>query len=273
VSNAVSFLAPTKMVASSAKAPLLPRLFVLAAAVDRYRAPAPPLKLAVTDAKSFVAAVGQGAKPLYRITPYELYDEQATVANIDKALDQVAAEAGPDDMLLVYLSGHGEQVDKEYYFIPQDFVLDANSDDAAIDKAIAKQGFSGEDLVMHLGKIAAKNGFLFLDTCHAGAIRLDTGPARINQESGRYILVASQRIQSALDSYDGKNGVFAYAVLEGLKGKARRDATRPVDNIDLGFYVSDRVAQLAKQKNYDQSSSFKISAEDARRFPIAAPQP
>jgi hypothetical protein len=60
-------------------------------------------------------------------------------------------------------------------------------------------------------------------------------------------------------------------VLEGLKGKARQNQSRPVDNIDLGFYVSDRVAQLAKQKNYDQSSSFKISAEDARRFPIAAP--
>jgi WD40 repeat protein len=271
VSNGVSFLAPTKAVVSSANTPLLPRLFVLAAAVDRYRPPAPPLGLAVTDAKSFVAAVTEGAKTLYRVSPYPLYDEQATVANIDAALDKIAGEAGPDDMLLVYLSGHGEQVDNEYYFIPQDIALSDSDDDAVIDTAIKKQGFSGEDLVAHLGKIAAKNGFLFLDTCHAGAIRLDTGPARINQESGRYILVASQRIQSALDSYDGKNGVFAYAVLEGLHGKARQDPSHPVDNIDLGFYVSDRVAQLAKQKNYDQSSSFKISAEDARRFPIAAP--
>ena len=229
------------------------------------------MKLAVGDSQSFVAAMRQGAKSLYRdITPYELYDEKATVANIDRALDDIAGQATADDMLLVYLSGHGEQVNNEYYFIPQDFVL-PDGDDDAIDKAIAAQGFSGEDLVAHLGKIGAKNGFLFLDTCHAGAIRLDTGPARINQESGRYILVASQRIQSALDSYDGKNGVFAYAVLEGLKGKARQNQSRPVDNIDLGFYVSDRVAQLAKQKNYDQSSSFKISAEDARRFPIAAP--
>ncbi len=274
VSNTVSFLAPAKVAAPNAPNPALPRLFILAAGIDHYRPPAPALDLAVTDAKSFVAAVKVGANPLYReINAYELYDEQASVAGIDKALDDIAAKAGPDDMLLVYLSGHGEQVDNEYYFIPQEFAMKDSDDDAAIDKAIATQGFSGENLVSHLGKIGAKNGFLFLDTCHAGAIHLDTGPARINQESGRYILVASQRIQSALDSFDGKNGVFAYAVLEGLRGKARQNPLKPVDNIDLGFYVADRVAELAKQKNYDQSSSFKISAEDARRFPIAAPPP
>ena len=274
VSSTVSFLAPAKVAAATAPKPALPRLFILAAGIDRYRPPAPALDLAVTDSKSFVAAVTQGAQSLYRdITAYELYDEQATVAGIDKALDDIAAQATPDDMLLVYLSGHGEQVNNEYYFIPQEFTMKDSDSDDEVDQEIAHQGFSGEDLVTHLGKIAAKNGFLFLDTCHAGAIHLDTGPARINQESGRYILVASQRIQSALDSYDGKNGVFAYAVLEGLKGKGRQNAAKPVDNIDLGFYVADRVTELAKEKNYDQSSSFKISAEDARRFPISSPSP
>ncbi|HEX3970856.1 MAG TPA: caspase family protein [Stellaceae bacterium] len=252
--------------------PPKPRLFVLAAGINKYIDPAPRLDLAVTDAKSFVAAVRQGAAPLYReVDTYELYDEQASVAGIGKALDDIASKAEATDVLLVYLAGHGEQVDKDYYFITQDFRMPAADDDAAIDDAVKKQGLSGEALVTHLGKIGTKNGFLFLDTCHAGAIKLDTGAARINQESGRYILVASQSIQEALDSFDGKNGVFAYAVLEGLKGKARPSATGPVDDIDLGFYVSNRVEELAKQKDHDQSSSFKISAEDARRFPIGQP--
>jgi len=274
VSDKISFLAPTNSGAPGAPAPAKAHLFILAVGIDKYRPPAPALDLAVTDTKSFVAAVTAGSKPLYGnpiVRP--LYDEEATVAGIDAALDDIAKNATADDILLVYLAGHGEQIDSDYYFITQDFVLPDSDDDTVIDKAIVKQSLSGEDLVAHLGKIAAKNGFLFLDTCHAGAIRLDTGAGRINQESGRYILVASQKIQSALDSYDGKNGVFAYAVLEGLKGKGRRDPSQPVDNIDLGFFVSDRVAQLAKQQNYDQSSSFKISAEDARRFAIVAPPP
>ena len=253
--------------------PPKPRLFVLAAGINNYVAPAPQLDLAVTDAKSFVAAVRQGAQPLYReVDAYELYDDQATADGVRKALDDIASKAESSDVLLVYLSGHGEQVDSDYYFITQDFRMPASDSDAAIDEAIKKQGLSGEDLVTHLGKIGTKNGFLFLDTCHAGAIKLDTGPARINQESGRYILVASQSIQEALDSFDGKNGVFAYAVLEGLKGKARQSPTGPVDDIDLGFYVASRVEELAKQKDHDQSSSFKISAEDARRFPIGQPR-
>jgi hypothetical protein len=257
---------------SPAPPPPKPRLFVLAAGVNKYVAPAPQLDLAVTDAKSFVAAVRQGAQPLYReVDAYELYDEQATTAGIAKAMDDIASKAESTDVLLVYLAGHGEQVDSDYYFITQDFRMPSSDDDAAVTDAIKKQGLSGEMLVTHLGKIGTKNGFLFLDTCHAGAIRLDTGPARINQESGRYILVASQSIQEALDSYDGKNGVFAYAVLEGLRGKARQAQSGPVDDIDLGFYVSNRVEELAKQKSHDQSSSFKISAEDARRFPIGQP--
>ena len=268
VSDDVALLAPSP----PAAAPPKPRLFVLAAGIDKYRAPAPALDLAVTDAKSFVAAVKQEAKPLYsEVDAYELYDDQASVAGIDKAFDDIATKATSNDVLLVYLAGHGEQVDSDYYFIAQNFRMPGDDSDAAIDDAIKKQGLSGEDLVAHLGKINTKNGFLFLDTCHAGAIRLDTGPARINQESGRYILVASQSIQEALDSFDGKNGVFAYAVLEGLKGKARQGGTGPVDDIDLGFYVSGRVEELAKQQNHDQSSSFKISAEDARRFPIGQP--
>jgi hypothetical protein len=269
VSDAVTLLAPAPPAAAAPK----PRLFVLAAGINKYVAPAPALDLAVTDAKSFVAAVRQEAKPLYReVDAYELYDDQATVAGVNKALDDIATKADSSDVLLVYLSGHGEQVDNDYYFITQDFRMPSADTDAALNDAIKKDGLSGEDLVAHLGKIGTKNGFLFLDTCHAGAIRLDTGPARINQESGRYILVASQSIQEALDSYDGKNGVFAYAVLEGLEGKARQNTTGPVDDIDLGFYVSSRVEELAKEHNHDQSSSFKISAEDARRFPIGQPQ-
>jgi WD40 repeat protein len=268
VSDDVTLLAS----APPAAAPPKPRLFVLAAGINKYQAPAPTLDLAVTDAKSFVAAVTQEAKPLYsEVDAYQLYDDEATVAGIDKALDDIARKATSSDVLLVYLSGHGEQVDNDYYFIAQNFRMPSSDSDTAIDDAIKQQGLSGEDLVAHLGKIDTKNGFLFLDTCHAGAIRLDTGPARINQESGRYILVASQSIQEALDSYDGKNGVFAYAVLEGLKGKARQGGSGPVDDIDLGFYVSGRVEELAKEQNHDQSSSFKISAEDARRFPIGQP--
>src|SRR5262249_23910608 len=93
--------------------PPKPRPFVLAAGVNNYIAPAPQLDLAVTDAKSFVAAVRQGAQPLYReVDAYELYDDHATAAGVGKALDDIAGKADSSDVLLVYLSGHGEQVDK-----------------------------------------------------------------------------------------------------------------------------------------------------------------
>ena len=47
-------------------------------------------------------------------------DEDPTRANILTALKAVADATGPDDLLLIYYSGHGDETDGESYLIARD---------------------------------------------------------------------------------------------------------------------------------------------------------
>ena len=90
--------------------------------------------------------------------------------------------------------------------------------------------------------------------------------ANVGHETGRYLLAVSSSVQEALDSYDNRNGVFVYAVREGLEGRAPHGANDIVSALSLGGYVSGRVGVLARQKHHDQDAMFK-AAQD-RSFPI-----
>lgn len=240
-------------------APQKPKLYVLAVGINAYSRAIGPLNFAVPDAKSFADAVRQGAGGLFReVEVIELYDEDARAQTVQGAMDRIGASANPEDTVLIYLSGHGVVTDQRYYFVTQN---------VAEPKAIPTDAFSEAMLVRGMAGIRAKNGMVFLDTCHAGAFSLDSA-SQLAHESGRYVLAAASSVEEALDSYDSKNGVFATAVLRGLKGAGSRPGEKSVNNFELGFFVTPQVKQLAEEKKHRQSARFKIAAEDAQPFPI-----
>ena len=85
---------------------------------------------------------------------------------------------------------------------------------------------------------------------------------------GRFLLAASTSVQEALDSYDERNGVFAYAVREGMRGRAAMDGEGRVSALALGEYVTRRVPQLAAEKQHRQDAVFRTAQRDLRGFPI-----
>ena len=132
-------------------------------------------------------------------------------------------------------------------------------------KAIQTAAFSEAMLVRGMAGIRAKNGMVFLDTCHAGAFSLDSA-SQLAHESGRYVLAGASSVEEALDSYDNKNGVFATAVLRGLRGAGARPGETVVNNFELGFFVRPQVKQLAEEKNHRQTAQFGFL--DANGFPF-----
>jgi hypothetical protein len=240
-------------------APQKPKLFVLVAGVNAYARAIGPLNFAVPDAKSFAATVRAGAGDLFReVEIIEFYDDKVRTQALVAAMDRIGAAANPEDTVLIYFAGHGVVADQRYYFVTHN-VTDP--------KAVAAEAFSEAMLVRGMAGIRAKNGMLFLDTCHAGAFSLDSA-SQLAHESGRYVLAAASSVEEALDSYDNKNGVFATAVLRGLKGSASRPGEKAVNNFELGFFVTPQVKKLAEEKNHRQSARFKIAADDAQPFPI-----
>ena len=258
-----------------------PSLFVLAAGVNSYRGHGlPPLQLARTDAEGFVTAVRAGAAGLFKSTQViELYDEGVTPSALADGFAKIAHDAQERDTVLVYLAGHGAMDHGSYFFVTQnvDLLSDGKRtglpEPKTVEEVYARampQSYTGPMLVEALGAIRARNGFIFLDTCHSGAINLDTGASNIGHETGRYILTAAASVEEALDRYDDKHGVFAAAVLQALQGKSDAGSDGIVDNFELGNFVRANVEVLAREvaPQHKQSARFKISSQDATPFPI-----
>lgn len=239
-----------------------PRLYILSVGIDHYKPAINTLGYAVADARAVTNDIRDHAPSRYAsVELVELYDADATVDRVLAAMKTLAAKAQNQDTVLIYLSGHGVTIDKRYYFVTQNVERF---------ETIPREALSETRLVRALGEIRARNGLVFLDTCHAGAFSLDSA-SQIAHESGRYVLAASASLEEALDSYDNRNGVFATAVLRGLNGGAA-PGSATVSNFDLGLYVTPLVKQLAGERNHHQSARFKIAAEDAEAFPIVQKQ-
>ena len=91
----------------------------------------------------------------------------------------------------------------------------------------------------------------------------------MNCETGRSLLAASTSVQEALDSYDDRNGVFAFALREALSGRAASDGEGRVSALAVGEWVTRRVPQLAAEKRHQQDAVFRTASRELRSFPLA----
>ena len=240
------------------------RLFVLAIGIDHFAAPTLALNYAVADAETFVRTIQRAGAHLFSaIDVTQLTDQQATRSAILDAFDRLAARIRPNDTFLFYVASHGvrSEGDGRFLLIPQD-VADVSSW-----QALGSAAIDETTLIGALSRIRARDALLFLDTCYSGAVTADA-LANVGHETGRYLLAASSSLQEALDSYDSNNGVFVYAVREGLQGRAPHGSDDVVSALGLGGYVAARVGQLARQKGHDQDAVFKTAQEELHSFPI-----
>ncbi|WP_451980753.1 caspase family protein [Azospirillum endophyticum] len=254
-----------------------PRLITFVVGIDKYRPAGTQLRFARADATSFAEAlrgripVGYDREQSLALST-TLYDEQASRDAVVAGLEALAANAREDDTVVLYLAGHGVIVPspkdpsvKLYHFITQDVT-------AATPEAIFREGLSEKDLNRLVSAISARNVLVMLDTCHSGAVSAGTVDKLYQDMGQRYLLAASSEQEEALDSYDGRNGIFAHAVLEGLKGKALLPGDEAIYNLTLGQYVNRAVPRLAREKKWHQSAIFKTGGNELNPFPLAAPQ-
>jgi hypothetical protein len=258
--------APLLVTRSGAAAPdRKGRLFILSVGIDTYANPTLALHYAVADARALTAGIGHAAAPLYSsVEVTELLDKEATRAGILAAFDALAARVRPNDTFLFYVASHGVLDEDTNRFL----LIPADMQDISSWQSMAAQSIDEGTLVGALSRIEARDALLFLDTCHSGEVTADS-LANVGHETGRYLLTASSSVQEALDSYDNRNGVFVYAVLEALAGRAGEDSDGNLGALSLGEYVSRRVGQLARQKGHEQDAVFRTAQRDLRSFPIA----
>ncbi len=242
------------------------RLILVAVGVDQYALADLNLRFAVADARTVVETLRQRAGGVFReVVATLLTDREATRERILAALSAAAQVAQPEDTFVLYLAGHGvrSEPDRRFLFLPHEVSSIANWD------TLRRVALDEDTLVGALARIRARDGFLFIDTCHAGQVTIDS-LAALGNETGRFLLAASTSVQEALDSYDDRNGVFAFAVREGLGGRAAMDGDGRVSALSLGEWVTRRVPQLAREKQHRQDAVFRTAQRDLRSFPMGA---
>jgi len=240
------------------------RLIIVAVGVDEYRLSDLNLRFAVADARTVVEVLRARAGGVFReVLATTLLNRDATRSNILAALAAAAQTARPEDTFVLYLAGHGvrSEPDRRFLFLPHET---ASVTDA---QAMRNSALDENTMVAALARIRARDGFLFIDTCHAGQVTIDS-LAALGNETGRFLLAASSSVQEALDSYDERNGVFAFAVREGMAGRAATDGDGRVSALALGEWVTRRVPQLAAEKNHRQDAVFRTAQRDLRSFPL-----
>ncbi|RRB04420.1 caspase family protein [Larkinella rosea] len=169
-----------------------------------------------------------------------LTNRQATWANIQQALT-LFREAGADDRVILYFSGHGLPDS----FVPYD-VIPGNRSRLLTHRAIKAAFYESK----------AQTKLCIADACLSGSMTQPTKQRSAAQTittnagagSNVAMLLASRSTENAVESRRLAGGTFTYYLLKGLNGRADRNHDKMVTIRELHRYVSPLVRQITRGK-------------------------
>jgi len=153
-----------------------------------------------------------------------LINERATKRNIEIALESWLTKAGPNDLIVLYWSGHGfpdPENPEKVYFACYDTQVN-----------IPATGYRMDRVRDALEERKARNVVVLADTCHAGklitrgtkGISIVPSIARMQREKnipkGWIFMVGADTDRLAIENSSWSNGAFTHCLLQGINGKA-----------------------------------------------------
>ncbi|MEO5647927.1 MAG: caspase family protein [Chitinophagaceae bacterium] len=247
-----------------------PDLYIIAVCVSDYLS-SNDLKYAQKDGRDIVSAFAK--KNTYQnVYADTLFNNAATHTNF-LTMKAKLLKAKTDDHVIVFFSGHG-LLDKKYDFYFASYDCDFADP--------SKKGISYTEIESLLDSIAPRKKLLLIDACHSGefdkesidknAVNNNTADngttgkgvivensklglknsfhlmqdlfGNLNRGSGTIVISAAAGDAQALEADKWNNGVFTWAVLNGLvEGKADLDKNEKITVSELREYVYRKVAE------------------------------
>jgi WD40 repeat protein len=251
-------------------------LYVVTIGINKYKNPAYELNYAINDAKSFLKTVKKGADTLFnRVQEHFIKDSDANKENISTIIAGIEKEIGPEDVFLFYYAGHGvmsedKKKQSDFYIVSYD-VTNLYDDN----EKIKAKAISASELMEFSRKIAAEKQLFIIDACHSGGalsafatrgVAREKALAQLARSTGTFFLTASQDAQYANEVGSLEHGLFTYAIMEALQGKADSGSDDKVTVNELKSYVEDRVPELSEK--YKGSPQYPTSYSFGQDFPI-----
>jgi uncharacterized caspase-like protein/WD40 repeat protein len=262
------------------------KLWVVAVGVEEYpNLPADcsgrscDLEFPVDDAAEFLRVIADRTAPLYEeMEALVMVNQDALDADPERAaiIERLAGDRGildpesrtigdeivdfldlpgPDDTTIVFVAGHGINIEDDYYFIP----TDGRKQDA--DRWRRSSLVDWADIQKSLERAKGRR-ILLLDTCHAAnafnpRLEKDAADARI------VVFSATAANNTAAELPQLGHGVFTWSVLEGLRGQANTsgDGVRLLGLADFVYREVVRLTQNRQEPFYHiaQTSNFLLA--------------
>jgi uncharacterized caspase-like protein len=218
-----------------------PHLHAVLVGIDDYKGEGLDLNYAAKDAIDLQKALETSSKKLFNIDDtnrvhfYNLsVDRTGKISgltpdrnNILQAIEKIAVESKPEDVMLIFFAGHGE-INKNKQLI----LLTA---DASKEQAPDYSGITIKELLEKLTTVPAGKRILLLDACHSGAAINELNLKEIAgvrngevaekqtqrfkelenlaSKSGLSIITASSSDQKAMELPQYEHGLMTYALL------------------------------------------------------------
>ena len=267
-------------VAPAAAPVAIPRSYALVIGVAQYADPAVQrLEFPDRDAESIDSILISPEGGNFRAeNVHKLIGPKATLAAIRHELEEwLPSVAKDDDRVVVYFAGHGFIAGGKAYLAPYDLKV---SD-------IAHTAYPMDTLgSVFANKVKAKWKVLLTDSCHSGAISVDSDAQAMHgalQDLGKslFSLTASRDRERSYESKDwgGGHGIFTYYVVKGLEGSADENRDGLVTADELADYVraNVRMATNNLQTPTSERGSFDpnmmLAYVPSNRKPDAPPPP
>ena len=236
------------------------RLHYLIIGVDQYSGAFKPLQFAVADAKAIEDLLKAGDGPHYKIsdaTCRALFDNDVSRRSVTNAIDSFVTSlsaSDSNDLLLVYVAGHGAIVGDGFHFIPADVTTRGQ---------VTARGIPWSEF-LRLAAIPCRK-IVLIDACKAGsAISTEASSGRLKAairplvDADMIVLSATQTNQNAYELKRLGHGVFTSSLLSGLSGRA--DGASDRDSRDgivalreaAEFVARDVPRQLLNEDLYQQ---------------------
>jgi WD40 repeat protein len=277
-------------------------LWAVIVGVSDYAGEQIDLRYAAKDAEDIAKAVELGAHRFFGAdrahirlltTGQPSEKDRPTKTNIDQAF-KVLEQAKADDIVVVYLSGHGAAWKDTYYFP----TMEAHSTNLEDPEIRDKRAISSEEIASWLIASKAQKQVIVLDTCAAGAaMKSFTDPRavssdqiraldRLKDRTGVHVLMGSAADRVSYEASQFEQGLLTHTLLRGMKGAALREE-QYVDVTKLFNYAADEVPILAaniggiqrphiaspKGANTESFDIGKLIAEDRSAINLRSPRP
>ena len=240
-------------------------LYALIVGTSKYSGDKLSLKYPDLDAIAFENALRATGKPLFGdkvhttllTTSAEPFPRKDVIA---RAMQDIASRAQPQDILLVYLSGHGITYPANselgrFHYLTTDVVSDDLSDAAVRRTKTIPQ----DTLMAWMRQVKARNRILILDACNsgqtiqtlfAGERSLNSDQRRalemINDRSGMFILAGSAADKASFEASTFGHGLLTFSLLNNMPQVAAANEKR-VEVGELFKKALEEVPVLAQQ--------------------------